>query len=289
MFSSTTSVEKKYKYLLFYSGLFLLNVPFFNTVVAQGNLLVMPKRIVFTGRNMVQEINLANIGVDTARYSVSFVQFRMKDNGGFEQITQPDSGQYFSDKYLRIFPRTVTLGPKEAQVIKVQVTRTANIPIGEYRSHLYFRSIKNKDPLGLTPPKTENKGLSVQLVPTFGISIPVIIQVGESTAAVTIDHLKIEKTTDNKPGKVSLCLKRTGNMSVYGNLEVTHVSDKGKASPVATAKGVSVYTPNKVRYVTLDLEKKEGINYQKGLFRIVYTASKNDKPQILSQAEISAE
>jgi hypothetical protein len=289
MFSSTTSVKKKYKYLLFYLGLFLLNVPFFNTVVAQGNLLVMPKRVVFTGRNTVQEINLANIGADTARYSVSFLQFRMKDNGGFEQISQPDSGQYFSDKYLRIFPRTVTLGPKEAQVVKVQVTRTANLPAGEYRSHLYFRSIKNKDPLGLTPPKTENKGLSVQLVPTFGISIPVIIQVGESTAAVTIDHLKIEKTTDNKPGKVSLCLNRTGNMSVYGNLEVTHVSNKGKATSVAMAKGVSVYTPNKVRYVTLNLEKKEGTNYQKGLFRIVYTASKNDKPQILSQAEISAE
>jgi hypothetical protein len=289
MFSPSISVKKKLYYFLYCLAPFLLGVFSFNNVMAQGNLLITPKRIVFNGQNRFQEINLANIGEDTARYSVSFLQFRMKDNGSFEQITQPDSGQNFSDKYLRIFPRTVTLGPKEAQVIKVQVTRSTELSAGEYRSHLYFRALKDKAPLGLAPAKTESKGLSVQLIPTFGISIPIIIQVGQSTARLTMDRVKIEKLAGNKPGKISLRLNRTGNMSMYGDLEVTYVSDKGKATPVATAKGVAVYTPNKVRYFTLDLEKKEGINYQKGTFRIVYTTLNNNKPQTLAQAEIPAE
>gem|GEM_PF-5683234 len=49
--------------------LFLLHISFF--AVAQGDLLIAPKRIVFDGSKRVEEINLANIGKDTATYTIS--------------------------------------------------------------------------------------------------------------------------------------------------------------------------------------------------------------------------
>ena len=119
---------------------------------AQGNLLIMPKRVVFEGSKRSEDLSLANIGKDTATYVISFVQFRMKDDGSFEKITDPDSAQNFSDKYLRFFPRTVTLAPNESQTVKVQVTKKDELKPGEYRSHLYFRAIPKQPPLGEKDP-----------------------------------------------------------------------------------------------------------------------------------------
>lgn len=70
---------------------------------AQGNLLITPRRVVFDGSKRSIDLNLANSGQDTATYAISLVQIRMKEDGNFETITQPDPGQRFADKYIRFF------------------------------------------------------------------------------------------------------------------------------------------------------------------------------------------
>src|SRR4249920_2293167 len=66
-------------------------------IFAQGNLLIFPKRVVFEGGKKTEVITLSNTGKDTAKYSISFVQIRMNEDGSFENISQPDSGQMFAD------------------------------------------------------------------------------------------------------------------------------------------------------------------------------------------------
>ena len=83
---------------------------------AQGDLLITPVRVVFEGAKQMEELSVSNISKDTARYNISFVQYRMTQTGAFQQIEKPDSGQMFADKMLRIFPRVVTLAPNETQV-----------------------------------------------------------------------------------------------------------------------------------------------------------------------------
>ncbi|MCW3116923.1 MAG: hypothetical protein JWM28_1005 [Chitinophagaceae bacterium] len=236
--------------------------------VAQGDLLIMPKRVVFEGIKRSEELNLANTGKDTATYSISFIQIRMKVDGSFENITQPDSGQYFAEKYLRFFPRTVTLAPNEAQAVKVQITRSNELVQGEYRSHLYFRSIPNNKPLGEKEPANDS-GISVKLIPVFGISIPVIIRVGDNTSAVSLSDISFQLKTGEKPA-VTMMINRTGNMSVYGDLMVDHISSQGKVSRVGMVKGLAVYAPNSVRRFHLELENMEGSYYHTGKLRIRY-------------------
>jgi hypothetical protein len=88
---------------------------------------------------MNEVLSLANTGDKAATYSISFVQRRMNEDG-FTSIDASDEGAPFADPYLRIYPRQVTLEPKEGQSIVLQVRRTVNMPDGEYRSHIYFRS-----------------------------------------------------------------------------------------------------------------------------------------------------
>ena len=202
---------------------------------AQGNLTLMPKRIVFDGSKKYEEINLANTGKDTARYVISLMHVRMKEDGGFEEITEPGAGENFADKYIRFFPHSVVLGPEESQVVKIQLNRTNELTPGEYRSHIYFRAIPNAAPLG-EPQTQKDSGISIKLVPVFGISIPVIIRVGEVNTEVSLTEPSINMAEDTVP-VLSMTFLRKGNMSVYGDLSVNYISAQGKTISAGTNKG----------------------------------------------------
>lgn len=266
-------------------GFLLLSVFFPSGVKAQGNLLITPRRVVFDGTKRVQELNLANTGKDTAKYNVSIVQYRMKEDGSFEEITQPDPGQNFADKNIRFYPRTVTLGPNEAQVVKMQVANTANLPAGEYRSHVYFRAVPKQGALGEVDKTKDSTAVSVKLVPIFGITIPVIIRIGESTTKVNLSDLKLEMVNDTTT-RLNVTFNRTGNMSVYGDLKVVHVSPAGAETPVGTVNGIAVYTPNAIRRFRVDLDKKAVVNYHSGQLRVTYSAQSDTKPEKFAEAEL---
>jgi hypothetical protein len=252
---------------------------------AQGDLLLYPKRIVFEGSKKSQTLNLANSGKDTVRYLISVVQNRMKEDGGFETISEPDSGQHFADKYFRIYPRNVVLGPNEAQTVKIQLINTAGMETGEYRSHIYFRAEPDKKPLGEVESLKDSGSISVNLVAIFGISIPVIIRTGESTTRVSVSDALFEWKQDSIPS-LKMTFNRTGNMSVYGDIAVTHISPEGKATPVAEIKGMALYTPNALRRFHVTLDKQAGVNYRKGRLHIVYTTQPDAKSVKIAETAI---
>ena len=144
MFASQHSLAK----LALMFGLFVSPGLVTSNLEAQGNLLITPRRVVFEGTKKNEELNLANTGSDTATFNVSMVQYRMKEDGAFEEIKEPDPGQNFADKYVRFFPRSVTLAPNESQVVKMQLYRTTELQPGEYRSHVYFRAVPKVTALG---------------------------------------------------------------------------------------------------------------------------------------------
>ncbi|AWO01431.1 hypothetical protein DLD77_06865 [Chitinophaga alhagiae] len=133
------------------TGALLLSALPFRQTMAQGNLMIMPRRVVFENSKRLHELNLINTGQDTARYAISLKHYRMKDDGSFEEIDTAAHDASFADKYLRFFPRNVVLGPGEAQSVRIQLTQTGRLLPGEYRSHLYFRAVPNEAPLGQEP------------------------------------------------------------------------------------------------------------------------------------------
>lgn len=270
--------------LFFLSGFVIISVFSPTKLMAQGNLLVTPKRVVFEGNKRSEELNLANIGKDTATYLISLIQIRMKEDGAFEKITQADPGQNFADKNLRFFPRSVTLGPNEAQTVKVQITKGNDLAPGEYRSHLYFRASPPEKPLGDIEPEKDS-GISVRLIPVFGISIPVIIRKGESTATVNISDVKFQTEKDTVK-TVNITFNRSGNMSVYGDVAVDHIAPDGKVTRVGGVKGMAVYSPNTTRRFHLVLNNVAGINFHSGKLHVIYE-DQSSRPLKLADKEIS--
>ena len=252
---------------------------------AQGNLLVTPRRVVFDGSNRVMELNLANTGRDTARYNISFIQYRMTEEGAFEEITEPDPGQFFADRHLRFFPRSVTLAPNEAQTVRMQVVGRERLDPGEYRSHVYFRAVPNQVALGEEDPNRDTTSVSVRLIPIFGITIPVIIRVGEPTTEVYISDLVLDKPEEESP-QLQMTFNRSGNMSVYGDLTVTHVSAEGTETIVGVVNGIAVYTPNAIRKFRLELNPPQGVSLDSGKLLITYNAQSDVKPETYASAQL---
>ncbi len=251
---------------------------------AQGNLLITPRRVVFEGPKKIQELNLANIGKDTARYLLSVVEIRMKEDGSFETITEPDSGQKFASPYLRFFPRSVVLGPNESQLVKVQLTKTNLLETGEYRSHVYFRAVREEKPLGEIEARVDSGSISVSLIPVFGITIPIIIRVGDLKSSTEISDVTFEMK-DTLP-VVSMTFNRTGNMSVYGNIRVEYMSPEGKVSKVGQANGVAVYTPNSRRRFSMPLQDYYALDLKKGKLKIRFLSHSDSNPELLDETEI---
>lgn len=281
-----TSYFRLKSFMFFITGLFCIMVFSSDPALAQGDLLITPRRIVFDGSQRSVDINLANTGKDTATYAISLIQIRMLEDGGFETITAPDPGQQFADRFIRFFPRSVTLGPNEAQVVKVQVVRTNEMTAGEYRSHFYFRAVPKVKPLGEENTKRDSTAIAVRLTPIFGITIPVIIRNGESNANVTISDVTFTLANDTVP-RISFKFNRTGNMSVYGDINVDHISAAGKVTRVGTANGVAVYTPNLSRRFQFDLMNLPGVDYKTGTLRVIYSASSDVKPARFAEAEVT--
>jgi hypothetical protein len=252
--------------------------------MAQGDLLLLPRRVIFEGSKRYEELNLANTGKDTARYVISLMHIRMKEDGGFEEISQPDSGERFADKFLRFFPHSVTLAPGESQVVKIQLTKINELVPGEYRSHLYFRAIPDNSPLGDTAPATDS-GFSIRLIPVFGISIPVIIRIGPTATQVRLSDLSVQMADDTIP-ILNMTFQRTGNMSVYGDISVYYTSAGGKTTPAGTAKGIAVYTPNTARRFRLTLDKQSGVDYHSGRLSVEYSTAEDSHPVRIAGADL---
>lgn len=277
---------------IFIPGFIIASTLLSGFAYGQGNLLISPRRIVFDGSAKTQEINLANTGKDTARYLISVMEIRMTDDGGFEEILQPDEGQNFASKYLRFFPRNVVLAPNEAQTIKVQLSKASNLPEGEYRSHIYFRAVASDRPLGEQEmANADTSNITVNIKAVFGITIPAIIRIGENNTKVNISNVTLNKTNDTT-NTVHLTLNRTGNMSTYGDVVVYHIAADGSSKQVGAARGVAVYAPNKLRHFALNLDGTVKSDMHKGKLKVVYEAQKDDKyikagkSPILAESEI---
>ena len=251
---------------------------------AQGNLLLTPQRVVFEGTKRIEDLNLANIGTDTARYLISLINLRMKADGSFQEITEPDSGQNFADKWVRFFPHSVVLGPQESQAIKIQLTRPSGMQPGEYRSHIYLRAIPDQQPLGEKDPAADSS-ISVRLIPVFGISLPVIIRVGPSTTQVSLSDLSLDLTKDTVP-LLDIIFRRTGNTSVYGDISVDHVPLQGKTTRVGIIRGVAVYTPNTLRGLQMPLVNVPGVDYHSGKLHITYATLPDHKSAPIAEADL---
>lgn len=199
-----------------------------------GDLLVAPTRIILdNGRGT--EVILNNIGTETATYRISVEIKRMLPDGSFEEVTTPNTREATARDMIVYAPRRVVLPPRQPQTIRIAARAPAGLADGEYRVHLLFRAVPPAQPPLQTP--ADFKGIGFALTPVYGVTIPVIVRLGNLSATAGIAN--VGKVMDGGQPTVAMELTRAGSRSTYGEVRVLKA---GLKEPLAILRGVAVYT-----------------------------------------------
>ncbi|MES2325944.1 MAG: hypothetical protein V4499_01255, partial [Pseudomonadota bacterium] len=240
-----------------------------------GDLLVAPTRLVLDGRKGA-EIILNNIGDEPATYRVSVEFRRMTEKGDLVEVPTPSVTDKAAEDMIIYAPRKVTLAPHEPQAIRIVARAPQGLPDGEYRVHMLFRAIPPPTPV-VQPTGEQPKGVQFQLTPVYGVTIPVIIRLGNLDASAGIANVQLERrdsgaatrpvvrtvkvdatigTVAIQPEEmtgdlaIGLDLTRTGTRSTYGEVRVLKA---GVKDPIAIAKGIAIYTEVGKRHVSIPI------------------------------------
>lgn len=239
-----------------------------------GDLLVAPTRIVLNGSRGT-EVILNNIGDDVATYRISVELRRMKADGSFEEVTAPSDAEKQAEAMILYAPRRITLPPNQPQSIRVSARAPAGLADGEYRVHLLFRAVPPPQPAVKTP--ADFKGIGFQLTPIYGVTIPVIVRLGNLEAKAGISNVHLVEQGGKQ--SVAMDLTRSGSRSTYGEVRVYRA---GSAEPVALQRGVAVYTELDRRSIAIPVDTAKGP--LSGPVTVQYFETGDGPPQMVAEA-----
>lgn len=215
-------------------------------VGGMGDINLFPKRVVIDERTRIASVGLYNRATAAGEYEITVSDMAMQRDGRLVELASVQDAAardavHTASGFLRWSPRHVALPASEAQMVRIMARVPPELPPGEYRSHFTVVSV---------PPETggtsideaagaeTNNGIGVRIVPRFGISIPVIVRVGETTLNAGLKDLKLV-SQPGSPTALALTITREGTRSAFGDITITA---PGAKKPVAEIKGIGVYT-----------------------------------------------
>lgn len=242
-----------------------------------GDLLVAPTRLVLDGRKGA-EVILNNIGDEPATYRVSVEFRRMTENGDLVDVATPSDADKKAEDMVVYSPRKVTLAPHEPQAIRIAARPPQGLPDGEYRVHLLFRAIPPATPV-VAPTGEKPKGVQFKLTPIYGVTIPVIVRLGNLEASAGIANVHLEEKS-GVPA-IGLDVVREGSRSTYGEVRVLKA---GVKDPIADMKGVAVYPEVGKRHVSVPVAERFR-SAATGPVTVEYIETYDDGTHLLAQTQ----
>lgn len=229
------------------------------SVGGMGDVNIFPKRIVLHGRDRIATVGLFNRAAAQGNYEIVLSDMMMTPAGNIVDFAGVEDEAArarvkTASAMLRWSPRKITLLSNEAQTIRIMVRPPADLPPGEYRAH--FSAIQvPADALGGysiedATGQRKTDGIGVRIVPRFGVAIPVIVRVGETTLKVGLRDLAV-KSLDKGRRAVAFTITRSGTRSAFGDLTVTA---PGSSKPIALIKGIGVYPEVDSRPVNVPID-----------------------------------
>lgn len=227
-------------------------------VGGMGDINLFPKRVVIDDRARIASVGLYNRAAAPGEYEITVSDMAMQRDGRLVDLASVQDAAardavHAASGFLRWSPRHVALPASEAQMVRIMARVPPDLPPGEYRSHFTVVSV---------PPETGGTsideaaggetggGIGVRIVPRFGISIPVIVRVGETTLTAGLKDLRLD-AVPGTPLALALTITREGTRSAFGDIVITA---PGAKKAVAEIKGIGVYTeiPERAVQVLID-------------------------------------
>lgn len=245
---------------------------------AFADLQVFPLRVVLSDRNRSSQISVRHRGLRPMRYRITTVFYKMGADGSMTPLEKTSSQDNAADSYFRYSPKQVVLEPNVEQVIRLMMRAPANLPDGEYRTHLRFEGVDEDEGKPGEASGTTAQS-QMQLKARLAVAIPIIIRKGQPTLKVSLNDLKVTKTPDHKPA-FSVELKKEGNAIAFGDFEVLSIPSGGAPRVIGTINGVSSYIDSRI--VSFPLAEAPSVP---GKLKIVFKKPVSEGAGVLAVSE----
>ena len=206
-------------------------------------------------------------------YRLLWEDKRAREDGGYTMIEEGEEWPS-AQEMVRFSPRQITVGAGENQTVRFSFRPPADLPTGEYRSHLLLQVIPEiSEPtatLGAEGPQ-DNVGVKVFMQMSF--SIPIVVRHGTDVPQVSIEDIKAVPVKDGKQLALEVTFNRAGNASSYGKVSVQMQRDTDSPVEQVGEHGeLSIYPEVGKRKVTIAL--RDGGIPEGALVRIAYEGIK---------------
>lgn len=244
---------------------------------AQANLQVFPTRVLLTEKERVAQLSVRHSGATPMKYRISAAFFRMAEDGSMTRVEKTEPTDKYAGEYFRFSPREVELAPDVEQVVRIIMTKPAELPAGDYRAYLYFEGMDEVAP----PKESEAKSneARMQLKARMAIAIPVIVRSGEVKVEPKLADLNVTEMPDKTKGfKVELA--QEGNGFVHGDFFSFFTPKDGPEMPIGRVNAVSSYLPK--RTVSFGFNLVEHPELKNGMLRLELRAPQSEGGKTLA-------
>jgi hypothetical protein len=217
-----------------------------------GGLLVSPSYVLFDGHLRSKSLLLSNRGATPETYRITIINRLQMPDGQLVDTDKPPQGEGFAGPLLRYAPHQVVLAPDKPQTVRLLLQLPADLPDGEYRSHILFQQVPTET-ASESLPLPNQQGLSVSIRAIFGVTIPVIVRKGELTASASLSDLHVIRLSETQPA-LTLHVNRAGTRSLRGDLTVL-LDDE----TIGRMKDINVFLSTPYRELAVPLMAKGDI------------------------------
>ena len=239
---------------------------------------IVPTRVLFKNNSRTAEIVLLNKSQVINSYRIGFINLKMLPTGDMREIMEPDSGAYFVDSLIRYSPKQIIIEPGKSQTVRLQLIKPLSSLSGEFRSHIRFLKVPTAKTIDKDSSKTA-QGIGINLIPIFGISIPVIARAKDCQVTAEIKDVKM--VTGLTDTTLQFELLRTGNRSVFGELIVQFFPNNDDAIKIGTLRNLVLYSPLSSRKVHVQISVPAETKLRNGYFKLTYyDGEEEDNPEL---------
>ena len=250
--------------LLTFSGLFAVAIG----QQASAQLLISPLRVIFEGRERSATVIVTNQSDTAATYRLEWQEKTATVDGQYVDVADPTPEMRIASPYVRFSPRQVTLGPGERQQVRLALRRPADLPTGEYRSHLAFVVIDERQRSAAR--QSGSGGAAIQVFMNLGFAIPIMIRHGGGRPGVSLSGAELSVDQLNRLG-LKVQLAQEGNFSAYGRLRIYwRQNPNSPESQIGLLQNVAVYPDVQSRLATVLLNQQQ---IPPGILRVAFVGA----------------
>lgn len=248
-----------------------------------ADLLISPLQVVMEGRDRSTKITLVNTGNAKNTYRLEWVQLEQAEFlGGYQSELEKTADDTHLQDFAVFTPRQITLLPREKQTVRLAVRRPADLPDGEYKTHVKFGIINSEVVSAPSEVALGEDEFSARARVLSSYTIPAVYRVGEYDCTVTIGTPEIYPHENSGNVVVKVPILHEGIHGAIGLTEVYHKPNGGKEVLLKAIGNTNIFPESSQRNVKVATDVR---GLAPGVLRIVYKKAEGELADYVVLAE----